>query len=254
MKNKVILQSSLIALLLVVSSVVSASEWKYHVTPFVWGVAQEGKMGWEDKGPGGNTDLIAKYDMSFSDILDKLEGGALISFGGTKDKWSFDTEVIYMHLTEDVDVDPLSTDADIKQTLVHANVYWQAYEKNGHQLDVFGGLRYVKIENEIDIAGSGLIGVSKDIDETESWIEPVVGVRTATKINDVWTLVTRLDIGGFGVGSDLTWHAILGLDQKLGENWSAKYAYRHMDIDYDDDGFIYDSKSFGPAIGMTYRF
>jgi opacity protein-like surface antigen len=153
-----------------------------------------------------------------------------------------------------VDVGPHSIDSDAKEAVIHANLYWQAYKEGGYTLDIYGGVRYAEVNLEIDLVGGGLLGATKDIDENESWIEPLVGVRTRTEINGAWSIITHLDVGGFGVGSDFTWHMILGLDHKLGENWSAKYAYRHLDIDYDDDGFIFDTKTYGPVIGMTYSF
>ena len=68
------------------------------------------------------------------------------------------------------------------------------------------------------------------------------------------TLSLRGDIGGFGVGSDLSWNAVGAASWAFAENWSAVLAYRLLDVDYDHNAFKYNVRTDGPALGLMYTF
>jgi hypothetical protein len=46
-----------------------------------------------------------------------------------------------------------------------------------------------------------------------------------------WFYTTRFDIGGFGVGSDLTWLFDLGGGYEWDNGWQAVAKYKRLDID-----------------------
>ena len=62
------------------------------------------------------------------------------------------------------------------------------------------------------------------------------------------------DIGGFGVGSDLTWQAIGTLDYAVNDRLELRAGYRALSVDYEDGKFLYDVLMQGPILGATYRF
>ena len=58
-------------------------------------------------------------------------------------------------------------------------------------------------------------------------------------------------IGGFGVGSDLAYE----LSATIGYQWNSSIGtalgYRMFDVDYEDDGYIYDLRQEGWQLGLT---
>jgi hypothetical protein len=76
-------------------------------------------------------------------------------------------------------------------------------------------------------------------------------------LSDRWTFQGRADVGGFGVGSELTWNAALTFLYEATEKVTVGLGYRVMDIDYEEDGltgFVYDAQLPGALLGVGFRF
>jgi hypothetical protein len=44
--------------------------------------------------------------------------------------------------------------------------------------------------------------------ESEMWADPILGARLGMKLSGPWSSTIAGDVGGLGVGSDLTWQAL----------------------------------------------
>ena len=234
------------------------SGWTFDFTPYIWGVAMSGDV------QGGALPAI-HIDMSFSDILDNLDAGLLGAFEARKGRWGLLFDAIYMKLegsgtASRTGPGPIgatataSAELDVTQKMYAAAVAYRAVEGSA-PIDVIGGLRYAKIEVDAAINGSffaqaGTVARSAD----KSWVDPYIGVRFLQPIANNWTLVSYLDIGGFGVGSDFTWQAILGANYEFSKTFAAKFGYRYLSVDYDKDGFVYDMANSGLYLGLGIRF
>jgi opacity protein-like surface antigen len=62
------------------------------------------------------------------------------------------------------------------------------------------------------------------------------------------------DYGGFGVGSDSSWQLQAGVDYRISDAFSARFGYRILKVDYDDNGFRYDIKNDGLYADVGIRF
>ncbi|MNG25639.1 hypothetical protein D3C84_1105210 [compost metagenome] len=67
-------------------------------------------------------------------------------------------------------------------------------------------------------------------------------------------MVASGDVGGFGLGSDLTTQALLGLSYALSDAFDAELGFRYMKVDYDKGNLVYDMENEGPYLGMSYHF
>lgn len=88
----------------------------------------------------------------------------------------------------------------------------------------------------------------------KDWVDPIIGVRAQWNINDKWFLAGKSDIGGFGVGSDLTWTMQGTVGYNFTEKVSAELGYRYMDTDYEDGAFTYDMAEAGIYTGLNIKF
>ena len=89
---------------------------------------------------------------------------------------------------------------------------------------------------------------------SESWVDPIIGVRAQWNITPKWYLAGRTDIGGFGVGSDLVWTFQGTVGYNFTEKVSADLGYRYMHTDYSNGAFTYDVATAGLYTGLNIRF
>lgn len=227
---------------------------RYSVTPYLWATRMKGDV------KGGRLPQTS-VDMSFSDILDVLDFGLMTAVEIRKGRLGFLFDGIYMNVSDSAEATgprgalSVSADVEVKQTMLAFAAAWRVWEERV-QADAVGGMRYNKIEVDADIdatlfgEAAGSVGRSGDKD----WVDPYVGLRIVVPVGAGLGLVGYVDAGGFGVGSDFTWHGLAGLQYALSESFLASFGYRYMKIDYDKDGFRYDMANDGLYAGMTMTF
>lgn len=236
----------------------SRDGWHYEVTPYIWGGAIKGAV------QGGSLPTI-NTDVSFSDILSVLDFGLMGAFEARKDRWGVLLDLVYMDLSAGGTASrtgpgPIGATATananlgMKQTVLAAAVAYRATEGSS-PVDVFGGLRYVKLEADADIDGSffaqtGTVAASAD----RHWVDPYVGARMRYALNDRWSLTGYGDIGGFSLGSDITWQVSAGARYDFSKSVSGIFGYRIFYADYDKSGFLFDMKTEGLYAGASIRF
>jgi hypothetical protein len=88
----------------------------------------------------------------------------------------------------------------------------------------------------------------------EEWVDPFVGFRGQWNLTEELYLAGRADIGGFGVGSELTWQASAALGWQINSSWSAEAGYRYLAPDFEDGAFTYEVASNGFFVSLGYTF
>ena len=247
------------------------NEWRFTLAPYVWGVGLSGDVGVFGRGP-------VDIDIPFSDILENLDFAAMgvaeahngtwgvfvdlnftsLSAGKSRSR-TFEKDVLDMELEVAGEV---SAEADIKEFFGTFMGQWRAVDSDQITLDLMAGARYWKIDNDITVRGtltaSGPLGASviKELSGSDgaSWVDPIVGIKsridTTTPVYFTgWGLV-----GGFGVGSDLTWDVMGGVGYQWTEKFSTVLGYRALGVDFEDDGFVYDVIQQGVAFGGVITF
>ena len=65
-------------------------------------------------------------------------------------------------------------------------------------------------------------------------------------------------VGGFGIGSDLTWNAAIHLAVNPSDTMTVVLGYHVQNVDYEDGSglgrFIYDMEISGPQLGVAFHF
>ncbi len=244
-----------------------AEDWEIRLMPYVYmlSIDAEGTI----NGLSGNVDL------SFGDIVDNLDFGAMGRVEAWKGKWGLFFDGLFMNLSKDGSfqgrrgLTTFSLDADVRLGMADFGLAYRLIEnrfgKNDEQRLVFEpytGLRYGYIRERMDlnvnIAGIGSVG--KKLGTSEDYVEPFVGGRVIWDLNKKLALNIRGDAGGFGIGSasDLTWQIAGGVDYKLSKNITFNAGYRYIELDYSrgsgSNEFGIDLRAKGPFIGMTILF
>lgn len=219
----------------------SSGEWSFELAPYVWlsGVEVDAVIG----------SNAGSMDQDFGDILEDLEGGLMLAFEGRKDRWGFFTDTIFTALEDTQVVSGTSVTTDSDQLLLKVGATYRIGNPDRY-FDLMAGGRYVHLRVKLVAAGVG------SADESKNWAEPFFGGRFRKHFGEKrkWTVSAAADIGGFGVGSDLTIDTNIHLRRRLSEHTTLGVGYRFIDIDYDHGSFEYDQQMHGPVLGLAFNF
>ena len=213
--------------------------WKWEGTAYLLGASMDGLT--------GVPPLFADVDIGFDDILDNLEFGAMGRVRAMRDPWSINLDVIYMGLG--VSGAPpefvVPFDVDVDQTAIELGA---GFSYNPY-FESIVGVRYIDLS--VDIQTFGPLG--QQTSGSEDWWDPFIGANIRAPLGAQWSLRGRADIGGFGVGSDLTWQLFAGLGYSF--SWGdVLVAHRHLEYDQREGGLLQGMSLSGPAIGVSFRF
>lgn len=261
--NKIISAGIIACLLPCFSYAEQSKDWQFEVTPYIWAVAQNGDSGARNV-KGSGIDLIAELEMSTSDIFKNLDSGFLLNASAKNDQWLLFIDTIYMKVGLEKSGVGISGIGDNKvnvsarEQLIDMIAAYKVYQTKNTELYFYGGMRYADVETTINANFTPLgipeLNLTKQIKVGDTWVDPLIGVYSNWQISKNLTVISRFEVGGFGVASDNSWLIAVGLNQTLNQNWSLKYSYRYLAIDYDDNDFVFDVDSHGLLIGATYSF
>jgi len=212
--------------------------WSWEATIYMLGASLDGTT--------GVTPLTADIDVSFDEILDNLEFGAMGRMRAARGQWAFGLDVIYMGLGASTDQPP--ADIDVDETAAELSVAFIYSER----FESLVGVRYMRISTDIQFQGPLGTQRSGNVD----WWDPFIGGRTTLPLGESWKFKLRADVGGFGIGSDLAWQVETLFTRDFSPRASFEIGYRWIDVDYqdDDNGFIFDVMTQGPQAGVTFSF
>ena len=172
----------------------------------------------------------------------------MINYRLQRGKWAYNFDYVYLNITPTLNAPPASI--DLKETIVEMSVGY-AIER---ELELLAGIRYVDISMNSTL---NITPTPPTVTAADDWIDPIVGLDYRTALSDKWRFFGRADVGGFGVGSDLSWQLAGYFGYMPSKNWNLYAGYRHLDIDYKSDNdkkFFYDIATSGPLIGFGYHF
>ena len=193
-------------------------------------------------------------DANTSDIFSHLKMGAMLYLEARNENWAITSDFVYMKLGEDVNPNILvkSGELTVKETL------WEVagLRRFLPMLEAGVGLRMVSVSADADIVLFN--GNSRSADITETWLDPIIIVRSQNIIKDNIILNFRGDFGGFGIGSEFTWQVQAEAGYQFSDLFCLTLGYRYIGIDYetgsDQDYFAYNIDTFGPEIRLGFSF
>jgi len=225
-----------------------AEGWEVFLTPYLWASGLEGEVG----SRGRSTEV----DLGFSDIVKDLDGALMLPIELRKGRWGLLSELILIRLSKQSGTPgPLFGGVELgsDETLVQLLPFYRITPQEPVAFDVLAGGRLWHSSAELVFTPGVLPGVV--VDATERWIDPVIGVRALADIGKRWRVHGFGDIGGFGIGSDLTWQLLGTIRYEIGTGTVLRFGYRHLDVDFEDEenGFIFDTGTGGWILGVTIR-
>ena len=192
-------------------------------------------------------------DADVSDIFDALEMGAMLYLETTNDDWAITSDFIYMKLGHDLEARTIVEGGELEMRQY-------AWEVAGLKrimpwLDAGLALRYNQLNMDLDIK---FPNETKEKSTSESWVDPVVIVRSNHAFNEHWFTQLRADAGGFGIGSDFSWQLQANVGYRFSDLLQTSLGYRYISMDYEDgegeDRFLYDMDMNGFVVRVGFNF
>ncbi|WP_138465699.1 hypothetical protein [Poseidonocella sp. HB161398] len=226
----------------------AAGDWEFTVTPYVWMSGIDGDLGTIPGFPAQPVDL------SFGDIWEDLDYGLFLFASARNGPWVFYLDSSAVKTTSKETVNgPTVQSVEIESRT--ANLALAAGRTvaaaPGYNLDVYGGFRYWSLENDYKVRTAAAT-YRKDTDD--DWTDLIIGIAGRYALGGKWTAFGSADIGGFGAGADLEWTVTAGVNWAFSELAALSAGWRHLYIDYEEGGTVYDVTQSGPILGLTFKF
>lgn len=220
--------------------------WEVFLTPYLWASGLDGEV--------GSRGLSTEVDLGFSDIVEDLDGAFMLPIELRKGRWGLLSELILIKLSSQSGTPgPLfdSVELGADETLVQLLPFYRIIPQEPVTLDVLAGARLWHISAELRFTPGALPAVI--VDATDRWVDPIIGLRAIADIGRRWRVHAYGDIGGFGIGSDLTWQLLGTVGYEIGTGAVLRFGYRQLDVDFEDEenGFIFDTGTGGWVVGVT---
>jgi len=212
---------------------------EYSITPFLWGSALNGTIGLGA--------VEGTIDVSFSDLASNLDMAVPIHFEARGPVWTLLAEVNFVSLSSDLATGAGTGGVDMLTAELMSGWQWT------DSVELLFGTRYTDLDSELVLRGIPRLP-SRKFSASQSWIDPVVGIRYAGPISRKWEFSLRFDVGGFGLGSDFTWNLRTAFTVNVSDVTAIALGWHSYDVDYERNDFVYDMLQQGPEMGVRFKF
>jgi hypothetical protein len=219
--------------------------WQFGGSAYLWAAGVEGTSAAGDE-----------IDISFSDLLDDLDGGIMGILTARKGRWTLIGDFLYLSIRQEDDTTanllgiPVVLDVDVKLKgfVSTFGVAYRVIDDDMGSLDLLAGARYF----DLDVDFHAVVGASKfKYSDSGDALDGIIGGQALIALDDRWYVSFYGDIGAGE--SELTWQAWPAVGYRF-ENVDAVVGYRHLEWET-DDGDTFDDLSFsGPMVGVKFRF
>jgi hypothetical protein len=219
--------------------------WKFSGAAYLWAAGVEG------------TDAAGdEIDVSFSDVLEDLDGGLMGILAAHKGRWTLLADVLYLSIHQETSSTanligiPAKLDVDVKLKgfVSTFGVAYRVIDDDMTSIDLLVGARYFKLDLDFDAD----VGASKvKYSDSEDALDGIIGAQAKIALTERWYLSGYADVGAGD--SKLTWQVWPGVGYRF-ENVDAVAGYRHLKWETDDGDTIDDLSFKGPTLGVKFRF
>lgn len=245
------LASSAIAALVAVVPNAQAQQasdtWTFSASPYVWfsGISGTVNVGSRE----------ASTSASFGDILGNMQ----FAFMGTAEarygRFAILGDLIYLSVSQDVT--PRSSaysggNTSMQNLGLGLAALYRVVEDPAGTLDVGVGIRPWWIDTTVNLHAGAAPARSSSASVT--WADPIIAIRGNLRLTDRFSVSGYGDIGGFGVGSRLTWQVLGSLDWRFSDRVVMRAGWRHMVVEPTVGQAQMNLTISGPIIGATIRF
>lgn len=224
-------------------------DWTFTVAPYAWITGMEGKVATLPPAPP------ADIDVSFSDVIDNLDIGLMWLIEARKGRYAVFCEVFHVGIsTDSADTPgPFYSGVEYEQDLwgITLGGIYELTQSDNYQLDAVAGFRFWDLDNELKLKTGALPAGNSS--EREKWNDLFIGLKGQFNIGKRWYL-SDWGVAAVAGDSDSVWDVYGGVGYACNDSFSLTVGYRHQEVDYENEDFLYDIEMSGPTIGLTFLF
>jgi len=211
--------------------------------PYLWFASLDGTIGVD---PLPTVRVVA----DLPEPLVNLDFAFADTFTARKGPWVVLSDVTYTKLGIDETVS--SSKVEIDSVLLWASLAggYAVVDAPGGRVEVFAGARYMLLDND----GRSVGGVTASISKADDWLDPIVGFVARGQVAERWSVGLLANVGGFGVGSDLSYEFLPRVSYAWNEIISLNAGYRLLTMDFESSRLEYDVRESGWIVGVGFGF
>lgn len=233
------------AVALSLASPATTQERVFQVTPYIWGTGVGGTVTPVTGGPS------LRFKEGLSEVLEDLDSAFFLSGFFRHDRFVAIGDYSASRSSRDGVVPGLGLPvrARLEQSSLTLAAGYRALDQERANVDYLVGLRHWDIDAR---ATTPVPGLARDL--SVNFTDPILAARTNIRLSDRWSVIGYADVGGFGVGSDLTSQLFATVNWQAREQLFLSAGYRHLYVDYDKSGAGFEGSFSGPILGLSLQF
>lgn len=228
-----------------------SSRYAVQITPYAWITGLSGESSPFKRAPS------LDIEKSFSDVWHSLRAAAFLNTWLRRDRYVLNSDLLYVNTRESEVVGGLplvgAAEGTMDTRLFMGTLQggYRFYDSEQASLDALAGFSFWDIRSRAHLR---IAGRSRHHQESFNWVDPMVGLRAFYRFNPELSTQAQIHVGGFNVGSRLSYQATLTLNYDLSENFSLTAGYKMLDVNYRRSGQIFDAHLSGPVLGLSWRY
>lgn len=225
--------------------------WEFALTPYGWFAGMSGNI---------RTPLERLPERSFSADFSTIVGDlSTVPIMGMAElrhgRFGLLGDLLYLGLEQDIEtrnVAFLGGRARVNSTIGNILGLYRVVDLPGQSVDIGAGVRIWNSDTKLSLNSGLLPGVIKK--SSVSWADPLLAARYHRTLSERFGLTVYGDIGGFDLGSILTWQVSGMVDYRATESITLSAGWRYLTFNKKQDDFRLDLGFNGPFIAATFRF
>jgi hypothetical protein len=234
-----------LAATLAVTPIAAASDdkWHFSVRPYLWATRLSGTAA----GPGIPP---VQFSLSFRELLESLDSGAMLAFEGHRGRYGFIFDGISTRSSESGRLPngaPASGEFRTGTALLAGTYALKRTETE--RIDAILGVRYWDVRADLAAATSPTTAIRRRF--ASDWGESQLGVRGTQMLSDRWT-------SSFGAVISLearpSYDIEASLAYRTGSRTRVVLGYRYLSLERKGPSINVATAISGPFFGFDYRF
>jgi hypothetical protein len=223
-------------------------DWHFLITPYLWFSGINGDMTL-----GSHT---INFNVPFKDIFNNLKFGVAATEEIRKGRIVFLSDQLYVRVGAQKVRAVAGFPRELTINATNNTFYWdneigyRGVATDRFNLDALVGMQYWYVDTGLN-ANPPFTSSSTGLSQTVGFVNPVLAMRAQVKIYKSLGGFVKGDIGGYGVGSDLTGQAFAGIGFPL-KKIGLDFGYRRLYLDQTHKQLSQQITLQGLFLGVTF--
>jgi hypothetical protein len=225
----------------------SKKKWEFATIGYAWFAGAKGQTDVNKALPA------AEVDLSFGDVLKAFKFAFMGAAEAKHDRLIILGDLTFIHLDARKgigvrDPDFLKVELDSRTAEVTLVGGYRVVNHGPVAVDLLAGARANYFKTTLQLEGPNR---QANGEVKKSWLDPLVAARASAGLGGKWSAALYGDVGGFGIGSQVTWQAIPTVNYAINHKMTLGAGWRIFKVNYRSGDFLYNVRQSGPLI--TFR-